>query len=238
MSKKASTPEELMKTSQSTGPSRITLENSLRILDCSSGLSSTAWMMNGVHPSFRTNLEVSSPLPTGRVMAMVFFEDGLDVDSSPSLLDPFRPFLKKFLSHLSRQDNSVKFAPLYFLNSCIHVSPDRFRFHVRPSAFKLSDTEQTARTNPSAHFHIFQQAVSLAHQHIGNGPPLGNASYQKPAVLVEDRNVLHTVNCEVNLTIEDCLVDFFFEDSFLVEREEGGSLVSITGSHNDFPVYF
>ena len=65
-------------------------------------------MMNGVHPSFRTNLEVSSPLPTGRVIAMVFFEDGLDVDSSPGLLDPFRPFLKKFLSHLSRQHYSVQ----------------------------------------------------------------------------------------------------------------------------------
>jgi len=46
------------------------------------------------------------------------------------------------------------------------------------------------------------------------------------------------VNCEVNLTIEDCLVDFFFEDSFLVEREEGRSLVRITGCGDDFPVYF
>src|SRR5436309_12948913 len=112
MSKKASTPEELMKTSQSTGPSRITLENSLRILDCSSGLSSTAWMMYGVHPSFRTNLEVSSPLPTGRVMAIVSFEDGLDVDRSPSLLAPFRPFRQKSLSHLSRHHSRIQSASL------------------------------------------------------------------------------------------------------------------------------
>ena len=46
------------------------------------------------------------------------------------------------------------------------------------------------------------------------------------------------MNSEIHLTIEDCLVDFFFEDSFLVEREEGRSLVSITGCGDDFPVYF
>jgi len=46
------------------------------------------------------------------------------------------------------------------------------------------------------------------------------------------------VNSEIHLTIEDCLVDFFFEDSFLVEREEGRSLVLITGCGDDFPVYF
>jgi hypothetical protein len=42
------------------------------------------------------------------------------------------------------------------------------------------------------------------------------------------------VNGEVNLAIEDCLVDFFFEDSFLVEREERCSLVGITRCRNDF----
>jgi len=46
------------------------------------------------------------------------------------------------------------------------------------------------------------------------------------------------VNSEIHLTIEDCLVDFFFEDSFLVEREEGRSLVRITRCGDDFPVYF
>jgi len=46
------------------------------------------------------------------------------------------------------------------------------------------------------------------------------------------------VNSEIHLTIQDCLVDFFFEDSFLVEREEGRSLVRITGCGDDFPVYF
>jgi hypothetical protein len=61
MSKKASTPVGLMKTSQSTGPSPTILENSLRILDRSKGLSSTAWTINGVQPSFLTNLEVSAP---------------------------------------------------------------------------------------------------------------------------------------------------------------------------------
>jgi len=45
------------------------------------------------------------------------------------------------------------------------------------------------------------------------------------------------VNCEVNLAIEYCLVDFFFEDSFLVEREEGRSLVRITSSSDNLPVY-
>src|SRR5437660_10488416 len=103
----APTPVELMKTSQSIGPSPTTLENSLRILDCSNGFSSTAWMMNGVHPSFRTNLEVSSPLPTGRVMALVFFEAGLDVDSSPGLPDPFPPSPKKFLSPPSRETSII-----------------------------------------------------------------------------------------------------------------------------------
>jgi len=45
------------------------------------------------------------------------------------------------------------------------------------------------------------------------------------------------VNSEIHLTVEDCLVDFFFEDSFLVEREEGRSLVSITSSSDNFPIY-
>jgi hypothetical protein len=57
------------------------------------------------------------------------------------------------------------------------------------------------------------------------------------AVLVEDWYVLHAVNCEVDLAVEDCLVDFFFEDSFLIEREEGSSLVRVTRSRDDFPVY-
>src|SRR6266704_1092291 len=100
MSKKASTPVGLMKTSQSTGPSPTILENSLRILDCSKGFSSTAWMMNGVHPSFLTSVEVSSPWPTGRVIAMDFFVDKLDIDSSPARLDLFRSPLDKFLSDL------------------------------------------------------------------------------------------------------------------------------------------
>src|SRR5438445_5247735 len=90
ISKKAPTPVGLMKTSQSTGPAAITLENSLRILDCSRGLSSTAWTMNGFHPSLLTNLEVSSPWPTGRVMAMDFTVDILDFDSYPSLRYPLR----------------------------------------------------------------------------------------------------------------------------------------------------
>jgi hypothetical protein len=45
------------------------------------------------------------------------------------------------------------------------------------------------------------------------------------------------VNREIDLAVEDCLVDFFFEDSFLIEREEGCSLVRITRSRDDFPVY-
>src|SRR2546425_10800484 len=103
ISKKTSTPVGLMKTSQSTGPSPTILENSLRILDCSEGLSSTAWTMNGVQPSFLTNLEVSSPRPTGRVIAMDFFVDKLDIDSSPARFDLFRSPLNKFLAHLSGQ---------------------------------------------------------------------------------------------------------------------------------------
>jgi hypothetical protein len=46
------------------------------------------------------------------------------------------------------------------------------------------------------------------------------------------------VNSEVYPAIEDCLVDFFFEDSFLVEREEGCSLVRITCSRDDLSFYF
>src|SRR5712692_9002894 len=98
--KKASTPVGLMKTSQSTGPSPITLENSLRIVDRSRGFSSTAWTMNGIQPSFLTNLEVSSPWPTGRVIAMDFSNRALDVDSSPARLDLFRSLLDKFLCDL------------------------------------------------------------------------------------------------------------------------------------------
>src|SRR5713101_7245976 len=111
ISKKASTPAGLMKTSQSTGPSPTILENSLRILDCSTGLSSTAWMMKGVHPSFRTNLAVSSPWPTGRVIAMDFSADTLDVDSSPTLLDLFRSPLNKFPSHLSGEHHAILDTP-------------------------------------------------------------------------------------------------------------------------------
>src|SRR3989442_7181172 len=87
ISKKTSTPVGLMKTSQSTGPSPTIFENSLRILDCSKGLSSTAWTMNRVQPSFLTNPEVSSPWPTGRVIAMDFSLGVLDVDSYPARLD-------------------------------------------------------------------------------------------------------------------------------------------------------
>jgi len=46
------------------------------------------------------------------------------------------------------------------------------------------------------------------------------------------------VNSKVNLAVEDCLVDFFFEDSFLVEREERCALISITGGSDDRTVYF
>jgi hypothetical protein len=45
------------------------------------------------------------------------------------------------------------------------------------------------------------------------------------------------VNSEVNPAIKDCLVDFFFEDSFLVEREERCSLIRITRGRDDRPVY-
>src|SRR2546425_9820076 len=106
ISKKTSTPVGLMKTSQSTGPSPIILENSLRIHDCSKGLSSTAWTMNGVQPSFLTNLEVSSPWPTGRVIPMDFFADKLDVDSSPARLGLFRCHLDDFLSDLPGQQDT------------------------------------------------------------------------------------------------------------------------------------
>jgi hypothetical protein len=46
------------------------------------------------------------------------------------------------------------------------------------------------------------------------------------------------VNRKVNPSINDRLVDFFFEDSFLVEREEGCSLVRITCSRDDLSFYF
>src|SRR4029077_17148270 len=107
MSKNASTPVELMKTSESIGASPIILENSLRILDRASGFNSTAWTMNGFHPSFRTNIEVSSPWPTGRVIAMDFLAGVLDVDSSPALLDPLRALLDQLLSHLPRQHYTI-----------------------------------------------------------------------------------------------------------------------------------
>jgi hypothetical protein len=45
------------------------------------------------------------------------------------------------------------------------------------------------------------------------------------------------VNCEVNPAVEDCLVDFLFEDSFLVEREERCSLIRITRGRDDCPIY-
>jgi hypothetical protein len=45
------------------------------------------------------------------------------------------------------------------------------------------------------------------------------------------------MNCEINLAIENCLVNFFFEYSFLVEREERRSLVSITRCRDYLPVY-
>jgi len=45
------------------------------------------------------------------------------------------------------------------------------------------------------------------------------------------------VNREVNLAIEDCLVDCFFEDSFLIKREEGCALVCITRGRDDCPIY-
>jgi hypothetical protein len=45
------------------------------------------------------------------------------------------------------------------------------------------------------------------------------------------------VNSEVNPAIEDSLVDFLFEDSFLIEREERCSLIRITSGCNDLPVY-
>jgi hypothetical protein len=46
------------------------------------------------------------------------------------------------------------------------------------------------------------------------------------------------MNCEVNPAVEDCLVDFLFEDSFLVEREEGCSLVRITRGRDDCLIYY
>jgi hypothetical protein len=45
------------------------------------------------------------------------------------------------------------------------------------------------------------------------------------------------VNSEVYPAIEDCVVDFFFENSFLVEREEGCSLIRVTRGRDDRPVY-
>src|SRR5260370_16255701 len=103
MSKKASTPVELMKTSQSIGPSPTTLENSLRILDRARGFSSTAWTMNGFHPSFRPNIEVSSPSTTGRAMAMAFLTAVLDVDPPPALLYPLPTPLTLLPAHPSHQ---------------------------------------------------------------------------------------------------------------------------------------
>ena len=45
------------------------------------------------------------------------------------------------------------------------------------------------------------------------------------------------MNCKVDVAVEDCLVDFFFEDSFLVEREERCALVLITRGRDDRPIY-
>jgi len=46
------------------------------------------------------------------------------------------------------------------------------------------------------------------------------------------------VNSKIHPAIKDCLIDFFFEDSFLVEREERCSLVRITRSRDDLSFYF
>jgi hypothetical protein len=45
------------------------------------------------------------------------------------------------------------------------------------------------------------------------------------------------MNRKVNPPVEDRLVDLFFENSFLVEREERCSLVSITSCRDDSPIY-
>jgi len=45
------------------------------------------------------------------------------------------------------------------------------------------------------------------------------------------------VNCKIHLTIKNCLINLFFEDSFLVEREERCALVLITRGRDDRPIY-
>src|SRR5207245_10075035 len=122
---------------------------------------------------------------------------------------------------------------VYVPGCCLYVPSYRLRTHVSSRSSELRHSQQTARPYSAPLFHTTQQHVSLAHQHVGDGASCGHASYQKPTVFVEDRDVLHTVNCEVNPAIKDCLIDFFFEDSFLVEREEGCSLVHITRGSDD-----
>jgi hypothetical protein len=45
------------------------------------------------------------------------------------------------------------------------------------------------------------------------------------------------VNCKVNPAVENCLVDFFLEDSLLIEGEERCALVRITRGRDDRAVY-
>src|SRR5204863_433708 len=82
-------------------------------------------------------------------------------------------------------------------------SPQRFRVQIRPSTFKLGDSDRVARPNLAPLHEILQPSISTADQGLGRRSPLWNTCDHEPCTSIYDRYVLHVMDCKVDPAFHD-----------------------------------
>src|SRR2546427_11398133 len=138
-------------------------------------------------------------------------------------------------SRLCKND-SVKLSVLDLLAPIVNIPSYRNRLQVWPDTFELSHAEKAAGADSAPALQVSKTLTVLTNQHVRGRSSLWDTRNHELRVDFKHRDVFQTVNSDINLPLQDCLVDLFLENPLLIDREDGRSLVRVAFRLDNLPL--
>src|SRR2546427_13097678 len=138
-------------------------------------------------------------------------------------------------SRLCKND-SVKLSVLDLLAPIVNIPSYRNRLQVWPDTFELSHAEKAAGADSAPALQVSKTLTVLTNQHVRGRSSLWDTRNHELRIDFKHRDVFQTVNGNIDLPLQDCLVDLFLENPLLVDREDGRSLVLVASVFDNLPL--
>src|SRR3989442_7406196 len=134
------------------------------------------------------------------------------------------------------KNDSVKLSVLDLLDPSVNIPSYRNRLQVWPDTFELSHAEKAAGADSAPALQVSKTLTVLTNQHVRGRSSLWDTRNHELRVDFKHRDVFQTVNGNIDLPLQDCLVDLFLENPLLVDREDGRSLVLVASCLDNLPL--